>query len=57
MNMRLATPAIRHSLNNQCELKGSRIVAGQRGLAKRAGQLQSMPTSNSEEMQLRCSAP
>jgi hypothetical protein len=51
------TSASRHSLNNQCELKGSGVVAGQRGFANSAGQLLSMPTSGSEEKLLRCPAP
>jgi hypothetical protein len=44
-----ATHYFRHSLNNQCELEGSGVVAGQGGLGNVSGGLWLMPTSGIEE--------
>src|SRR5260221_1195296 len=44
-----AAPVHRHSLNNQCELEGSGVVAGHGGCTNVAGRLWLMPTSSTEE--------
>lgn len=44
--MRSGNAAIRHCLNNQCELKGSGVVAGQHAFANSAGQLRLASTSS-----------
>ncbi len=38
-----------HSLNNQCELEGSGVVAGHGGCTNVAGRLWLMPTSSTKE--------
>jgi hypothetical protein len=42
-------PAHRHSLNNQCALDGSSVVAGHGGCTNVADRLWLMPTSGIEE--------
>ena len=43
------THYFRHSLNNQCELEGSGVVAGDGSSTNVAGRLWLMPTSSTEE--------